>query len=76
MTKVELKLLSDYDMLLIIKKRIRGGILMISNRYGKANNKYMGEMFDSEKPSSYITYLDANNLCCWVMSQKISNTWI
>ena len=58
MTKVELKLLSDYDMLLIIKKRIRGGILMISNRYGKANNKYMGEMFDSEKPSSYITYLN------------------
>jgi len=35
MTKVELELLSDYDMPLIIKKGIRGGISMISNRYGK-----------------------------------------
>ena len=31
MTKVELELLSDYDMLLIIMKWIRGGMSMISN---------------------------------------------
>jgi len=62
MTKIELELLSDYDMLLVIKKGIRGGISVISNRYGKANNKYMCEKFDSEKPSSHITFLDANNL--------------
>jgi len=71
MTKVELELLSDYDVLLIIKKGIRGGISMISNRYGKATNIYMGEKFHSEKPSSYITYLDANNLYGWAMSQKL-----
>jgi len=49
MTEVELELLSDYDMLFIIKKGISGGISMISNRYGKENNKYMGEKFDNEK---------------------------
>ena len=37
----------------------------------KANNKYMGEKFDSSKPSSYIIYLDANKLCGWATSQEL-----
>jgi len=36
------------------------GISTISNRYAKANNKYMGDAFDSSKHSSFITYLDGN----------------
>ena len=56
LTEVELELLSDLDMLLMVQKGIRGGVSMISNRYGKANNKYMGKSFKDKEPSKYITY--------------------
>ena len=70
-TDVKLELLSDTDMLLMVEKGTRGGVSMVSNRYGKANNKYMGDMFDVKKRSKYITYLDANNLYGWAMSKPL-----
>ena len=68
---VRLELLTDVDVLLLFEKGIRGGVSMIPNRYGKANNKFMGEKFDPRNPSKYLAYLDANNLYGWAMMKAL-----
>ena len=69
-TGQNLELLSDYDMLMMFERGIRGGITHISKRYAEANNKYM-KNYDPEKKSTFIQYLDANNLYGWAMSQNL-----
>ena len=58
-------------MYLFFEKENRGGISTITTRYGEANNPYMGGEYDPEKPTKYITYLDANNLYGWAMSNPL-----
>ena len=57
-------------MLLTVEEGIRGGICHSIHRYAKANNKYM-QNYNNNEESSYIQYLDANNLYGWVMSKKL-----
>ena len=60
-SSLTLELLSDINQYLFIIKGIRGGMSMVSKRYVVANNKYV-EGYNSSKSSSFILYLDANNL--------------
>ena len=69
-TNVKLELITDYDMLLMIEDGVRGGICHAIQRYAKANNKYMND-YNKNKESSYIQYLDANNLYGMAMSEKL-----
>ena len=66
-SKVEWKLLTDIDMLLMVGKGIRGGTCQAKHRYAKANNEYM-KNYDKNTESLFLEFLDANNLCGWAMS--------
>ena len=64
-TGVELELLSDGNMYLFFEQGIRGGVSKITNRYSKADNKYMGDLYNPNQPSTHIQYLDINGLYDW-----------
>ena len=70
-TGVKLELLTDPDMILIVKNGIRGGTCQKIVGYAKANNIYT-KSYDKNKESSYFPYLDANNLYGWAMSEPLS----
>ena len=58
-------------MLQMFEWGIRGGITQVVHKYASANNKYMGDRFDPKSESSYLQYLDGNNLYSWAMSQLL-----
>ena len=61
MTNRELEEISDIDKYSFIEKGLRKRISYIATRYAKANNKYIND-FDPRKPSTFISYLEMNNL--------------
>ena len=68
--EVKLELLTDIDILLMVKKGIRGGISFSIHRYRKANCKYTRD-YDKNKESSCLRYWDVNNLYGWAISQEL-----
>jgi len=69
-TELKLDPITDVENLLFFEKGIRGGVGMISYRHARANNSCI-KNYAPNKSTSYITYLDANNLYGWAMSQKV-----
>ena len=63
MTDIKLEKISDINKYLFIEKGPRGGI-------SEANNKYMND-YGPKNKSTFILYLDMNNLYGWVMSEYI-----
>jgi len=55
---------------LFVERGMRGGISMVSKRYAKANNLYVPS-YDPSKLTTYIAYLDANNLYGWAMIKPL-----
>ena len=68
LTKIKLELIPDPDVYIFFEKGTRGGISYISNKYSKANNKYL-KSYDPKQESKHIIYLDANNLYGYAMSK-------
>ena len=74
MTKFEL--IPSHDMYIILGMRV--GVSYISNRYSKANNKYL-KSYDPKQESKHIMYLEANNLYGDAMSKFLPTSgfkWI
>ena len=69
-TGLKLELITDYDMILMIEKGIRCEICQATYRYAETNNKYI-ENYDKNIESSFIEYVDPNNLYGWAMSHKL-----
>ena len=70
-TEIKLEILTDVDILLMVEEGIREQYVMqYMHKYARPNNKYM-KNYNKNKDSSYIQYLDVNNLYGWAMSQKL-----
>ena len=68
MTKIKLELIPDPDMYVFFEKGTKPGICYISNRYNKANSKYL----KSYDPKSWIKayyILRPNNLSVYAMTK-------
>ena len=71
-TGVELELLTSPEEYLMLEGSVRGGISTVSCRKGNANNSQLEDRpLNSSLPNKFLTYIDANNLYGFAMSQSL-----
>lgn len=67
--KQEIPLMTDLNMLNLIKKNVRGGISNATLRYSESNNEYLRNGYDANKGEKvYNIYLDAGALYSFTIS--------
>lgn len=69
-TGVKLELIHSLEMYEFLEKGIRGGLAQCSLRHAQANNKYLPN-YDASQKSTYLVYLDCNNLYGYAMTKKM-----
>ena len=67
--RVKLELITNINMLLMIEDGMRGVVCHGMRSCAEANNKYMNN-YDKNKESSFLQYLDANNLYGYPMTES------
>ncbi|NDD85271.1 hypothetical protein EBZ38_13490 [bacterium] len=68
--KLDLVTEENSDMFNMIERGKRGGVCFIGHRHAFANN-FHSETYDASKRTTWLQYLDANNLYGWAMSQPL-----
>ena len=68
--KREKQVIDKSSIMLKISTKSMHRVLAV-RKYTSANNKYIGDRFNPKSESSYLQYLDANNLYRWAMSQPL-----
>ena len=69
-TKQRNELITDRETYEDFENGIRGGVSMCVVRHAKANNIYMSD-YDKTKPSTFLFYVDENNLYGNSMSKRM-----
>ena len=69
-TTCTLYFIGDSELFSMADVGIRGALSMISNRHALANKPSLAA-FDPARPTSYISYLEGNNLYGWAMSKPM-----
>ena len=68
--KTKLELITDPNMYIFFQKGDEGRISYISNKYSKANNKYL-KSHHPKQESKHIAFLDANNFYGYAESKPL-----
>ena len=71
LTKVQLELLRDPDMVMFIDMTMNGGVSVVLFPFARANHAEFGDKYSSKLPFNWILYVDANNLYGWAMLQYL-----